>query len=215
LKYRSVIATVAFLLSAMLAAQATADRPILLVTPGGVYIAEVTNGIPGPWKVHEIDVIVQGFRNIPDSPNAPVPPVTPVPEDPAVRAVQDISKRVLRDKMEATALVAVIDSFVKAGVTGTDFKEALELAIPIADTSLKAQGRLTKWLKEVLLVSTDSAKLKAGLTSAFTVDAGSLERIAAGSQPGAVVTEEALDILAIIQLVQLVLELLRNLGIAK
>jgi hypothetical protein len=209
LKYLNVV--VAFLL---LTAKATADRPILLVTPEGIYQAEVTKGIPGPWKVHEIDVIVRGFKNIPDSPpNVPDPPASP--EDPTVRTVQDISKRVLKDKQEAMALVAILDSFVKAGVSGTDFKEALELAIPIADTSLKAQGRMTKWLKEVMLMTVDSAKIKAGLTTAFAIDAGSLQRIAAASEPGAVVTEEALDIVAIIQLVQLVLELLRNLGIAK
>lgn len=124
-----------------------AERPVLLITPSGVYQSVVKDGIPGPWVAQEIDVIVQGFGG-PGTP-PPKPPDIPVPpaDDPAVISVAAISKTGLKDKAEATAVAAIVDSLSKLGLTGSGFKEALEMAAPIADTSLKAGGRITKWAR--------------------------------------------------------------------
>lgn len=210
---------IAFLCVFAVAAVAVAGRPILLVTPSGVFRAEVVNGVPGPWVAQEIDVIIQDLAPgapvppgpIPPGPIPPGPPIT----DPVVAQIHAISKATLKDVKEATAVASIIETLTKFGLTGAKFKEALELAGPIADTSIKAEGRINSWVKQSLLVTTDAAKLKAGVTSAFGVTAESLTMIqdAASAGPAAAVPEAALDWMQIIEIIRMIIELLRNLGI--
>lgn len=204
---------VAALLLAGLSAPCLADRPVLLITPGGVYQSEVVNGIPGPWIAQEIDVIVQGFGGGTDTP-VPVPPVV-TPNDPQVASIAAISKTGLKDKAEATAVAAIISSMSKMGLTGANFTQALVMAAPIADTSLKAEGRITKWVKDATAVSNDPVKLKAGVQLAWDVSAASLDTIhsAATATTGAAISEEALNFAQIIQIITMILELLKNIGI--
>ncbi len=194
----------------LLASACLADRPIILITPGGVFQSQVTNGVPGPWLPIEADVIVQGFTT-----GTPLPPVvTPPVEDPLVKQVAAISKAVLRDKDEATAVSAIVDSIGKLGLSATAFKEALEMAAPIADASLSASGRITEWVKQAVLVTADAAKLKAGVSSAFGIQQSTLDSIhAAASDPASVATGEAVNWAQIIAIIQLILTLLKNLGI--
>lgn len=205
-----------FLVPLLLVATAAADsRPILLVTPKGVYQAEVVDGVPGPWKATDIDVIVQGF-SVGSPPSGPIPPdsTPPNPLDPTVTAVATLSKTLLKDKSEATAVAALIEALQKANVTALNFKESLEMGITIADSSLKAEGRLIKWRTEVLKLTEDPAKLKAGLQEAFAITTISLDKItAAAFDADYAPTEEAADLTQIIQLIQMILDLLKNLGI--
>lgn len=203
----------AFLLS--MTASALADRPVLLVTPAGVYQSTVVNGVPGPWVAQEIDVVIQGFGGgggtQPVPPDAPDPPVS----DPVVAQIVTISKATLKDKKEAVAVASIIDTLSKFGLTGQKFKEALQLATPIADTSMKAGGRINRWVEESLAVTTDPAKLKAGVKAAWDIETATLEAIhaAALEDPSAALPDAALDWAQIIQIIQMIIELLKNLGI--
>lgn len=190
-----------------------ADRPILLVTPSGVWMSTVANGVPGPFVAMPYDVIVQG-NNTGD----PVPPVvtppTPNPGDPTVDQIKTISLA-LKDQREATAVAALVNSLSKMGLTGANFKQALEMAAPIADTSMQTGGRIAKWAKAATAITTDPVKLIAGLNAAYTVSSATLDTIhqASLAEPGAAVSGEALDWAQIIQIIQMVLELLKGLGI--
>jgi hypothetical protein len=198
------------------ASVAIAGRPILLVTPSGVFKAEVVNGVPGPWVAQEIDVIIQDLKPGGEPGPGPDPgPVPPPVSDPVVAQIAAISKANLKDVKEATAVASIIDTLSKFGLVGSKFKEALELAGPIADTSMKAEGRINQWIKQALAVTTDAAKLKAGVSSAFAVSAETLDTIhaAAKAGPTAELTAEALDWAQIIQIITMIIELLRNLGI--
>lgn len=190
------------------------NRPILLVTPQGVFQAEVVNGIPGPWVPRDLDVIVQGFT--PGDPTPTPPGPSPNPADPLVIRVAEISKApLLKDKNEATALSAMVNSLAKMGLSGDNLKQALEMAAPIADTSLQAGGRIKAWVKSAVAITVDPEKLKAGLAIVWGVSAASIEGIhqAATGEAGAAVPEEALDFLVVIQIIKMIIELLRNLGI--
>lgn len=197
----------------LLAAPALADRPILLVTPQGVYQAEVTNGVPGAWKPMAIDVIVQGFGNSPAPPDVPVPD----PNDSVTTQIAALAKTTLKDKSEATAVAALVDSLSKLGLSGTKLKEALEMAAPIADSSMQSDGRITKFVKAAVLISLDPVRLKSGISSAWDIAQSTLDVVHAAAQrpegealPAAA---EALDIAAIIALIQMIIQLLQNLGI--
>lgn len=197
----------------MLTQVAQAGRDILVVTPQGVFLIKMVAGVPQPPVAQELDVIVQDF--VPGG--GPLPPTDPIPppDDPLVIQIAAISKATLKDAAEGTAVAAIVSSLAKLNLTGTNFKEALLLAAPIADTSLKAQGRVNKWTKDALAITSDPAKLKAGLVSAFGISAATLDTIheAAMAGPTAELTAEALNWAQIIEIIQLIIQLLRNLGI--
>ncbi len=206
---------IALLVFSMLASPVLAGRPILLVTPQGVFQADVTNGVPGPWLPMQMDVIVQGF-NVPIPPD-PVPPPT---EDPVVQQVKALSDAehsadapYLKDKAEGTAVAALVEALGKLALTGAKFKEALEMAAPIADAQMQSGGRITRWSKSVLAVTTDPAKIKAGVIAAWDIAQASLDSIGAAYQQPAetAVTGEALDWLAIIELLRIIIPLIRSL----
>jgi len=188
------------------------DRPILLITPKGVWQSTVTNGVPGPFVAMPYDVIVQGSGIVNPVPT-PIP--DPVPNDPIVAQIKAISTAELKDQKEATAVAAICDSLSKMGLSGPNFKQALEMSAPIADTSLQAGGRINRWTKAALAVTSDPAKLIAGLTAAFSVSPESLSTIhaAALAEPGAAVSSEALDFVAIIEIIKMIIALLRSLNI--
>jgi len=191
------------------------------VTPGGVYQSIVSDaGVPGPWNKIDADVIVSGFGNIPDTPNPPIP-VPPV-DDPIVNQISEISKSVLKNKDEATAVAAIVNSVGKLNLSPSDFKEALELAAPIADVSLDTKGRIGEWVKQATSVTIDPKKLVAGVSSAFDVSASTLSSIHAAAidpevnpavDPKSVPEGEAVNWALLIAIIQTILELLKNLGI--
>ena len=191
-----------------------ADGPVLLVTPSGVFRSEVVNGVPGAWVPQQIDVIVQGYGPGSTPTPAPQPPV-PAPTDPAVQQVAAISKT-LKDASEATSVAAIIDSLSSAGVKDANLKEALELAAGIADSALKSEGRIAAWVKNATKITTSAATLKAGLSSAWGIQAQTLDVIQqAVASPDGAETAAALDLDAakIIMIIKTILELLKNLGI--
>lgn len=190
-----------------------ADRPILLITPKGVYQADVTAGVPGPWQPAPYDVIIQGFGNGDGGGNTPAPKPDPPSTDPVVQKIATLSKSVLKDASEAKALSAIIDSLASNGLSGDGLKEALNLTIPIADSSLNAGGRLINWTKQALEISTDAAKLKAGLQSAFSLSSLELQQIAQAVRTGDVPAEAAFDFTKIIEIIGMIIALLKQLGI--
>lgn len=201
---------------AMCCSISLADGPVLLVTPQGVYRSEVVNGVPGAWVPQQIDVIVQGFSGSPVPPTGQ-PPVANPPgsTDPVVQQVAAVSKT-LKDAAEATSVAAIIDSLSSAGVKDANLKEALELAAGIADSALKSEGRIAAWVKNATKITTSAAKLKAGLSSAWGIQAQTLEVIQqAVASPDGAETAAALDLDAakIILIIKTILDLLRNLGI--
>ena len=201
--------TICLFVAVLLSCSSAFARTILLVTPKGVYQSEVKDGMPGPWTPADVDVIVQGFGNVPPD----KPPVDPPQADHVVAKVIEIS-RSLKDKSEATGLAALVDSLGKLNLTPAKFREALELAVPIADVSLSAGGRYEAWLKAVLPVTSDAAKLKAGLVAAWNVELPVLETIgeAVETPPGVAIPEAAINFTAIVALIRMILELLKTLG---
>jgi hypothetical protein len=159
--WREIMKHMAFVMSLLLSAIAMADRPILLITPKGVYEAEVTNGVPGPWKAAPYDVIVQGFGG--GGGTTPVPPGDPPTTGDS--QLVSIAKEVLKDKTEATFAAAVIDSLMKAGLKDADLKDALKLTAPIADSAANAEGRIVKFFNQILEVSTDGKAIQAAIVS--------------------------------------------------
>lgn len=207
-----MLRTPLLLLWCLMTSAVFADKPILLITPNGVFQSQVVGGIPGSWVPVEADVIIQGFNT-----GGPIPPVvTPPSDDPVVKQIATLSKSVLRDKEEATAVAAIVDSIGKLGLSPENFKQALEMSAPIADASLSASGRITEWTKQALAVSTDPVKLKAGIKSAFSIQQSTLDSIyTAASDPSAIATGEAVNWAQIIAIIQMILELLKNLGIGQ
>lgn len=201
-----------FLIWVTMAGVCFADRPILLVTPAGVWMAVVDSaGKPGPWTPFAADVIVSGFGV--NTPGGAPPVVIPPVEDETVKQVAVVSKS-LRDKDEATAVAAIVDSVAKLNLSAADFKQALEMSAPIADAALGAGGRMTAWVKQATAVTTDPSKLKAGLMSAFGMSQETLDSIhAAAANPEAVATGEAINWTQLIAIIQMILTLLKNLGI--
>lgn len=221
-RYSPVKKYMSFIVSMLLVSFAVADtRPILLVTPKGVYQAEVVDGVPGPWKSTDLDVIIQGFTvgggpNTTPPDNGPPVVTPPNPVDPTVTEVARLSKSILKDTMEATAVAALIDALQKTNVEDGTFTEALEMAMPIADASLKSEGRLVKWREAVIKVTSSAAVMKAGLQQSFGIGSNQLTEISnAAFAEGTPVPEQAMDMIEIIKLIQLILDLLRNLGILK
>jgi len=196
---------------------ASADRPIFLVTPAGVYQSIVSDaGVPGPWEKISADVIVTGFGgNVPDTPK-PIPdaPKPEPPADPVVSQIAAISTRVLQDADEATAVGAIIDTIAKMGLPPDEFRQAIEMTTPILDKSLDSGGRLTEWMKQALFVTADPKKMKAGLAFAFGIQQSKLDSIHdAATNPEAVATGEALNFARLIAILQTVLTVLKMLGI--
>lgn len=210
-----------FLIAFCVAVPAFADRPILLVTPDGVWKADVVNGVPGEWKSIEIDVIVRGFTpGQPTPPDKPDVPDVPVPSDPIVTKISELAKSTLKDQAEATAVSALIDALSKMGLSGEKLKQAIETAAPIADVSMQSKGRITKFFTAAIAVTVDASKLKSGITAAWDVSQASLDTIRESAEqqmndPDAPLTAEALDFLVIIKLIQDIVQLLINLGIIK
>lgn len=202
-----------FAILAMLtmAVPAMADRPIFLVTPTGVFQSVVdASGKPGPWVPIAADVIVQGFSNQPNPTPTPIPPST----DPQVLQIATLSKTVLKDKDDATAVAALVDSIAKLNLSPTDFKQSMEMAAPIIDASLGAADRITNWSKAALLITADPTKLKAGLADAWGVEQATLDTIhAAAVNPTPESTERAVNWAQLISIIQTILTLLQNLGI--
>ena len=195
-----------------MAGSTMADRPIFLVTPAGVFQSVVdSSGKPGTWAPIAADVIIQGFST--GGPTTPNPPATPS-ADPLVVQVAALSKAELKDKDDATAVAAVIDSIAKLKLSETDFKQSLEMAAPIVDASLGASGRITNWAKKALLITADPAKLKAGLAEAWGVEQSTLDSIhAAAATPNPETTAKAFNWTALIAVIQAILTMLQNLGI--
>jgi hypothetical protein len=192
---------------------AWAEKPLLLVTPNGVWKSEVTAAGPGPWIAQNIDVIVQGFGpGGPDKPDTPDQP--PVPDDETTQIVA-ISKSILKDKAEATACAALVSSLVKSGLTGDKLKQAMELAAPILDAQLKSGDRITRWAKDVTAITLDAKKLSQALVLAWGVDLSAVEAISASvyRPEGQAIEAEALDFAVLIQVIMMIIELLKSLGV--
>lgn len=199
------------------------DRPIILVTPAGVWQSTPVQGVPGPWQPLAVDVLVQGF-NAP-GPAPPVPPVPPVPDptDPVVNQVATYSKSQLKSAQEAASLVALIDALKKSTTSQQQFQEALERGSAIVDTYLRAGGRVEAWVTGALRITTDATKLRSGLSVAFNLDQADMRAVETAVQSGdqsdlplPVVSEDpqkAIDFIAILELIRLIIELLQKIGI--
>lgn len=212
---RNLTALIALCLSA---SSLAADRVIILVTPSGVYQSTVASGVPGPWvPASNVDVIVQGFVAPGPSPPSPGPPVPQPPdEDPIVQRVA-IAAKSLKDKQEATACAAMVNSLTKLGLSGADFVEALTLAAPIMDAQLGAEGRIIAFGKAATAITSDAGKLISGITAAWGVSLiPSLETIhreAVAKTDASALPAEAISLAIIIQVIQLIIELLTKLGV--
>ena len=203
----------ALMLAVVCSSVALADRSLLLVTPNGVWKSEVTASGPGPWIAqNDVDVIVQGFGpGGGDTPPVPDPPNV----DTTTSKVAEISKTTLKDKAEATACAALVSSLVKTGLPAEKLKEAMELAAPILDAQLKSGDRITRWAKEVTAITTDAKKMTDGLRIAWNVELSTVDRVAAAAMRGRdeAIEAEALDWAVLIQVIQMIIELLKSLGV--
>lgn len=193
-----------------------ADRPTLIITPSGVWQIDYVGDVPQAPRAVDYDVIVRGFSTSPGpTPGDPVPPVT---DSPAVQAVATISKSVLKDASEATAVYAVIEALQGAGLTGPEFAERLSDFAGLIDTQVGAGGRITKWIDQVIAATkTPDGAVKAsdlltGLKRAFIIDKAAAELVAteAAGAPGTPITEQAIDFVKLIELIRLILDLIKT-----
>lgn len=206
---RSVLGVIAL---CWCSAAISAERMVLLITPSGVYQSTVTGGVPGEWVPIDADVIVHGFT--PGGGDDPKPPVPPT-DDPVVEKVKAAAVANLKDKPEGIAVASLIDALQKLNLPADKFAEAADMAAPIADASMQANGRITAFFKSALAITKDPAKLKAGVQSAFSISAATLETIGAeAAKPqGSTVSDAAFDFAAIIAMIQMIIQLLKSLGI--
>lgn len=182
----------------------SAEKSIFYMSPThGMYRCDIVEGSdPAGWKWTRIaaNAILIADGGGPPVPSPPVPgPPEPPTQDPAIKHITAISKAVLRDKEDATIIAAVIDLIVKMNLSEKDFKEAFEIAISMADESLNTEKRLINWTKQTFAVSTDPAKMKAGLVVAFGVEQETLNSIETG---------EAIDFAKLIMVLQKIMELI-------
>ena len=183
----------------------------MLVTPQGVWKANIVGGVPGAWLPKRIDVIVHGFGN-----GTPLPPGVPPdapPSDPIVLQVAAVSKS-LKNQQEATSVAVLINALVKAGIQQKDFAEALDLSAKITDSALKADGRVIAWAKSATTITSDPMKLLVGLMLAWDIKSSTIDEINAAAQlpAGAVVTGEAINFMKLIETIKFLIELFKSLG---
>lgn len=220
---------VVLIVAAMPCAAYADDQPILLITTKGAFEAQVVDGIPGafkPYNKHLIIVQGVGGNNIPpDSPPDTTPDDVPPSTDPIVQQVSAMSKLVLKTKTEGMAAAGVVDTLSKIGLSSANFKEALKIAMGLADDTLSAGGRLKEWANKGVAITADPAKLLAGVRDAWGISAASLNTayaagLAASNQVEAPIGTEAalaaedaaLDWSQIIKIIEMIINLLKTLG---
>lgn len=202
------------LLALLIASVAVADNPILLITPKGVYIAEVENGVPGEFKPFAGDVILRGFG----SPPTPKPddPGSPVPDSPEVLRIATISKTILKDADEATKVYSVVDAIRGATSSNKEFSDRLSDLAGLIDAQMKAEGRVTRWIDQIISIVPEGGlkppDVLSGLKKAFSINLVTAAVIAAeASQPvGSQIHEKAVDFIKLIELIRLIIEIISN-----
>jgi hypothetical protein len=205
--------------------QAFADRPLILVTPAGVWQSTPTDGVPGPWVALNADVIVQGFGSGGDTGGGGGGDTgggsDPAPTDPVVTAVATTAKQHLQTAQEAVAVASMISS-VAGRTTPDKFAAAMQRAADIADGFLQASGRIEKFVQAALRITADPVVLRRGIESAFGLSSADLQRVTAAvasgrasDLPAAVQGDaaSAVDFQQILQLIEFILDLLERLGL--
>lgn len=212
-------ATTILLMMLVLMPAVMAGEKMVLYTPTGVYECVVTSSGPSDWVLvydaRGADVSVKGFGGDIGKPDPPADPDEPDPADPVVQKVADISKAVLNDDNDATAVYAIVETV--AGNTPKDrFLEAMRLSIGIADGSLDADGRFEEWLRQVSSETSDPVKMMAGLRVAFDVDRAAVQAVYDTLEAGDDEVEDShlfgIDIAGLLAVIKLVMELLDKLS---
>lgn len=193
-----------------------ADRPTLIITPSGVWQIDYVGDVPQAPRAVDFDVIVRGFDTAPGpTPGDPVPPIT---DSPSVQAVATISKAVLKDASEATAVYTVVEALQSANLTGPEFAERLSDFAGLVDTQVGASGRIVKWIDQVIAAiktpdgAVKAADLLTGLKRAFPIDKATTDLVAveAAAAPGTAISEQAIDFVKLIELIRLILDLIKT-----
>lgn len=206
---------------AVQAAIFSADSPIFLVTPAGVFRSQPVDGVPGAWEQIDATVVVQGFGD--DVNPGPGPsPTPPLPTDPIVHQVVQLAKANSLTESECFSVAAFLDMFRQSGTSGDKLREALSESASLVDTSLAADGRVTSFLNAVCDITTDPAKITAGLNSVHGTPASIATHLADSalgkSAPDAIrslaIPERlaAFDFTIIIKFLQMIFTFLQSIG---
>lgn len=201
-----------FVLALILSAPAFADKPILLVTPKGVFLAEVTDGVPGAFAPANFDVIVQGFGGGGGPGSPPVGPPTPPVSDPTVKAITELAKAMLKNKEEATAVSAMIETLIAAGIKPDELKEAVKAYYGIVDQAINAEGRVIAFLDKLMELTVDPAKIKAGLSVAWAVEGSEVNRLREAARAEELYELGAAGVSALMVALQAIFRLLQMIG---
>lgn len=207
------------------------DRPIILVTPQGVWQADVVDGVPGQFKALNADVLIQGFG---DGGNGgggggdSETPNPPTPADPIVSQVKSLAIEHLQTDQEATAVVALIDTIAgqvdfSSEHAVTQFVRGVTRGAGVADDFLRSDGRLERFVTAAFDVTTDPVKLSAGVSAAFGLDSANIRALKAAIDSGdpedapipvrSGDPQKAIDFALIVTLITKVIELLQLFGI--
>ena len=181
------------------------------------------NGIPGPWTPLDADVIVQGFQTDPGPGPGPGPidPTPPTPVDPKVAEVAAITKAKGLSEKESLAVASLIQSLKQMNVSDSDFGTALDKSLGIIDPAMGAGGKIVAWGKEVSKVTTNPDTILAGLTAVYSslpdasivVANAAMNRVQLPAESQSVMAERlGFDVTAIIAIIQMVIQLLQQLG---
>lgn len=181
----------------------------LLVVGNSAYIIESSES--GMLTLRALDVDKVWIDGV----DPPDPPTTNI----SIKA-EEISKRLLQSKLEAIALASVINRLSRNDVDQTKLREALDVSIDTLSKSGLFKGNKFKvWKTEILgLGNLSSSMLKQvdiGIRKAFgiTLVSGKVMDWLMPMQASAVDGVERIDIGALIQLLQLIFKLLKDLGI--
>ena len=205
-----------FLMSGCCMVSSATEKPILIVTPQGVWQINFVDGKPQSPIAADVTVIVQGFGNDP----APKPPEPPVTDQTVDRVASASVSPYLGSKAEAVACAALIDSLGQAGLSGEQLKAAMKVAVPIVDTHMGSGGRVVSWSGKVLEITTDPAKIKQGLTKAWSLSEAAytaMDAAVSGRDMAAAESEAVagIDIAKIMQLIMTIVTILQQLGLMK
>jgi len=184
--------------------QAAQGETALLVVGNNAYIIDSSANGELTLRALEVDKIwING-----DDDNGPNPPPTP---GSVAEKVQEISARLLQSKLEAIALSTVINRLSQDDVDQDRLKEALDQSIrTLSASGLFPGNKFSAWREEVLrlgkLSSSFLKQVETGVRKAF----GLSQPITLASM---VLGIGGIDLAQLIQIIKLIFELLRDLGI--
>jgi hypothetical protein len=184
-----------------------------IVTKVGIW--EVRDGVPVRVTSENDQIVIDGTPLPPDGPGGgDVPPAGSIADK-----VKAISKQHVKSEEQATALLAVVRVFRRPDIDLTKARSGLRAAMQLLKPLFDGNS-FDKWLAEIETLHAGNytpsflASIDKGLASAFDLSSAGamtdaeLQRVTAAADQ-----TERLDLIKIFEIIRMLIELLRDLGI--